>query len=128
MICSVRGHDFCSPCFCFYWGMSYICITEITLLNPNSFIICFIRKADLSLIVREEQICHERNAFIQHRVLMFLISHSCCWDSEEAAMGAEGKLLKLNVSSSKNCWAKETQSSFSYWIWKPQPVSMTKPL
>lgn len=35
------------------------------LLYPSFFIICCIRKADLSLIVCEEQVYHEMNAFIQ---------------------------------------------------------------
>lgn len=129
MIYSVRGHLLFSI---FLFLLRY----ELNLyhwdniwLYPNSFFICFIRKADVSFIVCEGKVYHERNAFIQFRVPMFLISHSCCWDAGEAARGAEeGRLLTLNVSSSKNCLAEETQSSFSYWNRKTSIVSMRKNL
>lgn len=85
MIYSVRGHLLFSI---FLFLLRY----ELNLyhwdniwLYPNSFFICFIRKADVSFIVCEEKVYHERNAFIQFRVPMFLISHSCCWDAGEAA-------------------------------------------
>lgn len=67
----------------------YLYHWDSLLLYPISFIICFIWKADLLLIVCEEQVYHEMNAFIQLRILMFVISHPCCWDAEAAAGGKE---------------------------------------
>lgn len=73
-----------------------------------------------SLYVKKK-VYHERNAFIQFRVLMFLISHSCCWDSEEAAIGAEEEdSLHWMSPVQRIVWLKKRSHHSATEIWKPQ--------
>lgn len=93
----------------------------------RSFIVCFIRKADLSLTYPcEGQVYYEMNAFIHPRVPVFLLAHACCW-AAKAATGIEGRLLTLMSPAERVLWLKK-QSWFSIWIWKPQQFQWQKSL
>lgn len=98
---------------------------EFVFASLRSFIVYFLRKADLFLTYPcEGQVYYEMNAFIQPRVPVFLLSHACSW-AAEAATGTEGRLLTLMSPAKRVLWLKK-QSWFSHWIWKPQQFQWQK--
>lgn len=127
MIYSVRGHLLFSI-FLFLLGYELnLYHWDNAWLYPNSFFICFIRKANVSFIVCEEKGLPWKKCLysiystdVSHFTFLLLRFRRSCNRSRR------GRLLTLNVSSSKNFLAKETQSSFSYWNMKTSIVLMRK--